>query len=142
MRCSRNPPVAPDSLRSFGEANASLCPGRVVQCCGFAGAKLVVDPAFTLLFDLVVDTGLRLFEAYRVRVDSFDLERRIIRVDGSKGARGLIRPRVVPIGAALAAKLCAWCDGRIGLIFPFWDGSKVDRPRATARLSHRFTTLF
>ena len=28
------------------------------------------DPAFALLFDLIVDTGLRLFEAYRLRVAS------------------------------------------------------------------------
>lgn len=46
------------------------------------------DAAFGLLYRLIVDTGLRLFEAYRLTVDRIDLQYNVIRVEGSKGARG------------------------------------------------------
>jgi integrase len=103
---------------------------------------LVVDPAFGLLFDLIVDTGLRLFEAYRLRVSSIDLVQNIINVEGSKGHRGEIKPRVVPIKRGLREPLRAFCAGREGLIFPFWDGTEAGRLLATNRLSKRFAALF
>lgn len=103
---------------------------------------LVPDPAFRLLFDLIVDTGLRLFEAYRLRVESIDLVRNIINVEGSKGHRGHIKPRVVPIKPVLRAPLREWCEGREGLVFPFWDGSAGERVRTSNRLSNRFAALF
>ena len=111
---------------------------RIVQT--LAGVKredreraLKVDPAFALLFDLLVDTGLRLFEAYRLRVASIDFAQGIINVDGSKGHHGVIKPRVVPLKPALREKLRAWCDGRVGLVFPFWDGSPEDKDKASGR---------
>ena len=100
------------------------------------------DPAFALLFDLIVDTGLRLFEAYRLRVASVDFAQGIINVDGSKGHHGTIKPRVVPLKPVLREKLRAWCDGRVGLVFPFWDGSPEDKDRASGRLTARFAVLF
>lgn len=103
---------------------------------------LDVDPAFTLLFDLIVDTGMRLFEAYRLRVASIDFAQGIINVDGSKGHHGAVKPRVVPLKPALREKLRAWCDGRVGLVFPFWDGSPEEKDKASGRLSARFRTLF
>lgn len=103
---------------------------------------LPTDPALVLLFGLILDTGLRLSEAYSLRVDQVDLQRRILRVEGSKGARGSGRPRVVPLKPALAADLAIWCKDRIGLVFPFWDGTAADRPRAGRRLSQRFHVLF
>lgn len=100
------------------------------------------DPAFTMLYHLIVDTGMRLSEAYRLRVQQVDLKRAIIQVEGSKGARGKIKPRVVPIKPALRQLLSAWCEGRSGLLFPFWDGTADGRKKATAALSARFRTLF
>lgn len=100
------------------------------------------DPAFALLFDLVVNTGMRLFEAYRLRVASIDFAQAVINVDGSKGHRGAIKPRVVPLVPELAERLRAWCEGRVGMVFPFWDGSPEGRARASSRLSSRFRTLF
>lgn len=100
------------------------------------------DSAFALLYRVIVDTGLRLFEAYRLRADSFDFKSNIIKVDGSKGHRGMIKPRVVPIKPALRAPLQAWCSGRVGLIFPFWDGSTEERKKTQLRLTSRFKTLF
>jgi integrase len=105
---------------------------------------LAADAAFLMLFQLILDTGLRLREAYRLRADQVDLAKGIIRVEGSKGHRGVIKPRTVPIKPALAPLLKAWCKGRIGLLFPFWSGdaSALELRRATARLSVRFGTLF
>lgn len=103
---------------------------------------LVPDPAFALLFELIVNTGLRLSEAYSLRVDQVDHARKVINVEGSKGHRGLIKPRMVPLVPELRAPLANWCAGRVGLLFPFWDGSPEDKKRATGRLSHRFATLF
>jgi integrase len=105
---------------------------------------LEVDPAFQLLYRLILETGLRLREAYRLRVDQIDLERGIINVEGSKGHRGVIKPRHVPLKPALASALSAWCKGRIGLLFPFWNGdsSQLELRRATGRLSARFRKLF
>lgn len=100
------------------------------------------DAAFGLLYALIVDTGMRLFEAYRLRVDSFDFKTNIIKVDGSKGHRGLIKPRVVPIKVGLRAPLQAWCAGRVGLVFPFWDGDIATRKKTQGRLTQRFAGLF
>lgn len=100
------------------------------------------DPAFTLLFLLIVDTGMRLREAYRLRVEKIDFGRGVINLDGSKGHHGALKPRIVPMKRDLRANLKAWCENRTGLVFPFWDGSKEDLARCTARLSRRFSTLF
>jgi integrase len=100
------------------------------------------DPAFELLFSLIVDTGLRLREAYRLRVDQLDVERGLLRIEGSKGHHGAAKPRTVPLKREIRAKLIAWCKGRKGFMFPFWDGTAEDLKKCTARLSARFTSLF
>lgn len=100
------------------------------------------DTAFCLLYRLIVDTGLRLFEAYRLTVERIDFQYNVIRVEGSKGARGARKPRVVPIKVALRQPLRSWCEGRSGLVFPYWDGTEQGRAGATNRLSQRFRGLF
>ena len=103
---------------------------------------LVPDPALKMLYLLIVDTGLRLREAYRLRVDQVDLKRRVIKVDGSKGHRGELKPRLVPLKPSLAIVLEAYLSKRVGLMFPFWDGSPENLRPATNRLSQRFSVLF
>lgn len=103
---------------------------------------LQADPAFVLLFDLIVNTGLRMSEAFKLRVDQVDHERGVLRVEGSKGERGRIKPRVVPLVLSLRPVLASWCKGRVGLVFPFWTGSEEDLRRASNRLSNRFAVLF
>lgn len=99
------------------------------------------DAEFALLFELILATGMRLSEAYRLRVDQIDLARWVIRVEGSKGHRGAAKPRVVPVVPSLRPLLTAHCKNRVGLMFGFWDGTPKDRPRCTMRLSARFSTL-
>lgn len=100
------------------------------------------DAAFIMLYAIIVDTGLRLFEAYRLRVDSIDFEHYVFRVDGSKVLDGVVKPRTVPIKMHLREPLKKWCEGRQGLLFPYWDGSKEEKPRVTSKLSRRFKNLF
>lgn len=101
------------------------------------------DPELTLLFNLLLDTGLRLREAYRLRIDQLDFANRFIRVEGSKGHRGALKPRVVPLAPMLAAELLAACAGRSGLVFGFWEGTRgAAEKKTTGGLSKRFRTLF
>jgi integrase len=103
---------------------------------------LAVDPAFTLLFELIANSGLRLSEAYGLRAEQVDVSRWVLRLLGSKGHRGAAKPRVVPLVPALREPLAARCRDRVGLAFPFWDGTLEDKVRATRRLTGRFATLF
>lgn len=103
---------------------------------------LAIAPELTMLFDLVLDTGLRLREAYTLRTDQVDLQRGVLAVEGTKGHRGVIKPRQVPLKPALATRLKDYLRGRVGRIFSFWDGTPGDLKKATARLSARFAVLF
>lgn len=103
---------------------------------------LPLDADMALMFDLILNTGLRLREAYTLRVDQVDLTRWVINVEGTKGERGRIKPRVVPLVKSLRDPLSAACADRVGRLFPFWDGTPEDKPRCTSRLSNRFKTLF
>lgn len=99
-------------------------------------------PALLMLFDLILDTGMRLREAYTLRVEQIDLERSTINVAGTKGRDGAPKPRQVPIKPALHARLAAYCAGRIGRLFPFWTGDQADLARVTSRLSRAFARAF
>ena len=72
------------------------------------------DAGFALLFELILGTGLRLSEAYSLRVDQVDLARWVLNVEGSKGHRGAARPRMVPLVRRLRVPLQAWCRDRVG----------------------------
>lgn len=100
------------------------------------------DPEAKMFLRLVLDTGLRMKEAYTLRVSQIDWARGFINVEGSKGHRGAIKPRTVPLKTGIAAELRAWCTGRVGLVFSYWDGSKGDLKRTTNQLTSRFRSLF
>lgn len=102
------------------------------------------DKDFKLLFETIVDTGLRLREVYWARVGHLDVPGRFLRVQGSKGHRGMIKPRTVPLKKELFEKLRAYCEGRKAddIMFPFWDGTEKDLKACSGRLSQRFRTLF
>jgi integrase len=95
-----------------------------------------------LLFDVLVNTGLRLREAYRLRADQVDAKAGVLRVEGSKAARSVRKPRVVPLVPHLRKRLAAHCRDRIGLLFPWWDGDPRTLDATTSRLSYLFTKAF
>jgi integrase len=94
-------------------------------------------PHFTLLFWVILLTGMRLREAYTLRWDQ--VRKGFIVVEGTKGTRGRKKPRVVPISPELQAKMPEPGQGRV---FPFWDGTPEDLRACTLRLSARFAALF
>lgn len=101
------------------------------------------EPAFGLLFELILDTGLRLSEAYRLRVDQLELDKGYIRVEGSKGARGAIKPRTVPLKKNLIPLLRDRANEvGTGLLFPWWNGEIETKKATSAYLSKRFEQLF
>lgn len=103
---------------------------------------LDVDPEFSLLFDVLLNTGVRLSEGFMLQVGSIDFRAGVIKLDGTKGHRGAVKRRVVPMTPYIRERLQEWCRGRAGRVFSFWDGTPGDRKKCSARLSHRFTTLF
>jgi len=132
------------------ERDRRLDPAEITRIrSALAGVKgkhrqrpLPTDKAFSMLFEVILATGMRLSEAYSLRSDQIDLTGWVINVAGSKGHRGAVKPRVVPMRPELRPLLKAWCRGRVGLLFPFWDGTPEDKTKCTARLSARFRTLF
>lgn len=99
------------------------------------------DPELELMFHLLVDTGLRLKEAYSIRVE--DVQSTSLRVRGSKGHRGAPKVRHVPLKAEIGDRLKIFVEGKgAGLLFSFWDGTPEGLRRATENLSSRLATLF
>ena len=111
---------------------------------------LQVDSELTLLFVLLVHTGLRLREAYRLRVEQVDLDARVIRPQASKLWHGRVAYRTVPLMPAALAALAQHLGSRGAVARPelvfaaLWDGDGSDASlkRTTARLASRFGTLF
>lgn len=100
---------------------------------------LAVDPEFQTLAAVILDTGVRLSEGFTLRVDQVDLARRLLHVDGSKGHRGKIKPRTVPLKRRLLERLVTYCEGRTGLLFPtLWDGTPETWRKTGHKLSARF----
>jgi len=87
-------------------------------------------------------------ECYTLRTDQIALNKRVIKANGTKGTRGAVKPRNVPIRKQLAEWLKEWIDqlpeGETRLFPSLWNGSSdaKDLKDATNVLSHRFTTLF
>lgn len=99
------------------------------------------DPEFRDFFRLVVGTGLRLREAYTLRVADVSLQLRTIHVKRSKTGT----QRSVPIGKALRDMLEARMAGKkpTDPIFSYWQGLESERALrlVTNRLSARFASL-
>lgn len=100
------------------------------------------DPELELMFDLIINTGLRLFEAFRLTIDRIDFAGELLHVEGSKGWRGKEKPRTVPLVPHLVDRLKQHCGDRKGLVFSFWDGEMRSRNGCSNRLSQRFATAF
>jgi integrase len=142
--------AAGGDIRRDVQRDRRLQPGELERIeAALAGVKrperergLKSDLAFTLLFRLVLHTGVRLREAYRLRCDDVDLKRRVLTVQSSKQRHGREKIRHVPIRRELHADLASWVPGRAGLLLPCWDGDADSMDAVTGRLSARFASLF
>lgn len=103
---------------------------------------LIPRPDLEMLFDVIVDTGLRLREAYTLRMSHLELDKGFTHVDGTKGRGGVIKPRIVPLKPALVKKLRAYAEDKTDVIFPYWDGTEEGKQLATRALVQDFRRLF
>lgn len=103
---------------------------------------------FLLLFRLIVHTGMRLREAYRLRVSDIRFHLRTIHVQTSKTGRSRDIPMTREVHDWLRAHpLLRDVDetkpsGSTQLVFPFWSGDDEDLAAATNRLSQAFRRVF
>ena len=108
---------------------------------------LPANPDLAMMYALVVDTGLRMRECYTLSVDQVDLKAREIDVKGTKGHRGALKPRKVPLKGSIYRPLLAWVEalppGETRLFPGLWDGSWAvkDLARTTSRVSSAFSSV-
>lgn len=101
-----------------------------------------------MIFTLILNTGIRLMEAYTLRLDQVNMEKRVINVKCSKQWYGRVKFRDVPmrreLHAALTGYLKASESANGDLLFP-WLGDEVDEKsmkKVTAKLSSQFSRVF
>lgn len=104
----------------------------------------LAEPAFKALYLTIRNTGMRLREAYTLRVGQIDWKRGEINVNGSKGHYGAAKPRTVPMLQIVEDTLREAIKGKrqSDLVFPFWDGHQEKHPKVSAYLSQAFSRLF
>lgn len=94
------------------------------------------------MFDLALETAMRLREMFTLTVDQLDLEKRTIFLDRTKNGD----KRAVPMSSVLRALAPAYLRAvkPSGLLFPFWDGdASVKSLKATSsRLSSQWGRIF
>jgi integrase len=103
--------------------------------------------ALLTLFLLIVNSGLRLREAYRLTRAQVDLEAKVIRVQSTKQWRGKVAWRDVPMRPEVHAALVAYLSTRHLLpaadLFPFQaEEPELALKTVTQRLSDRFRVAF
>ena len=74
------------------------------------------DSELSLLYAVVVDTGLRLREAYTLTKLGCNVDSGLLHVDGTKGQRGAEKPRSVPLKPVLRDRL-RLCGRRPEFVF-------------------------
>ena len=100
---------------------------------------------FLMLFRLIVGTGMRLREAYRIRVRDVRFSLATIHVPRSKTGAA----RDIPMTQQIEDQLKAYIEQRArksrdDIVFPFWEGSdsKPVLDGVSRMLSRRFSSLF
>lgn len=90
-----------------------------------------------LLFDLALETGMRLREMFTLSADQIDLSRSTIFLDKTKNGD----KRQVPL-SSVAIKLLSERKFDDGLVFPWWDGNTAMLRAVTSLLSRQFARIF
>lgn len=104
--------------------------------------------ALRLLYLLILNTGLRLREAYTPRVRQLDIQGKVLNVKCSKQWHTREKWRKVPLRYEIFRELTTWIEqqklGPDDLIFPWWGGTQTEaslKP-VTTRLSQMFARCF
>jgi integrase len=133
----------PDDARAAGEKiddaarNRRLEDGEEAAIRKALAGDIKDGPALTLLFDIALETGMRLREIYTLTWDQVDFKKRTIFLDKTKNGDG----RQVPMSSVVVARLSEQ-GKKEGFVFPWWDGEPVSLERVTSRLSRRFGAVF
>jgi integrase len=100
--------------------------------------------AFVLLVHLLLETGMRLSEAFTLTVDQVDLAKRTINLIRTKNGS----KRQVPLSSTIVALLRTWLRGRVGRLFPWYvpvpndrSADRKARKRTSTRLSQQFRSI-
>ena len=101
--------------------------------------KTLIEKEEGLLFDMALETAMRLGEMFTLKCADIDLRQRTIFVHQSKnGTR-----RQVPISSVLLAKLQAWDLSQTYVFSAWWSGGDhKEKERVGHMLSHRFAKRF
>lgn len=101
---------------------------------------LVESESLVLLFNMALETCMRMREMFTLTTDQIDRPRRTIFLTKTKNGNR----RQVPITSVLDAELACYTGARDGRLFPWWDGTrdKASMERVTARLSRQFARIF
>lgn len=93
-----------------------------------------------MIFEMAIESAMRMREMFTLEVVQIDLERRTIFLDRTKNGD----KRQVPTSSVLTRLLSDYISGKDGLLFPeFWSGDASDAGlrAATNRLSRRWATV-
>lgn len=96
--------------------------------------------SFLLMWRLIVNTGLRLREAYRLRVRDIRFDLRTVHVADSKTGRPRDIPMTRQVHNYLSGGPLPTDPGT--LVFPYWTGDDRDLRKTTNRLSSQFARVF
>lgn len=97
--------------------------------------------ALQVLFDLALESAMRLSEMYTLDASQVDFAKRTIFLDRTKNGS----KRQVPMTSVAERVLREYLAGReIGLVFPWWRGGRedVEMRRCTSLLSRQFGRVF
>lgn len=106
--------------------------------------------ALAALFDLALESGMRLSECYTLGWDQVDIAGRTIQLSKTKnGSRRQVPMTTVAVRVMSDYRNCGdnsrSCGNDLpGLVFPWWDGqqTQLSRQRTTSRLSRQFGRIF
>jgi integrase len=98
--------------------------------------------ALVLLYDMALESAMRMREMYTLSVRQIDLPRRTVFLDKTKNGDR----RQVPISTVLLALLKPYLKGRVpdDQVFPWWNGDldKKALERTTSLLSRQYSRIF
>lgn len=122
------------------EAIRTVLSGKTEKRQAPPGAARRVELSF--MFDLALETAMRLREIFTLTVDQLDLEKRTIFLDRTKNGD----KRAVPMSSVVRSLAPAYLHAvkPEGLLFPFWDGDAALKSlKATSsRLSSQWGRIF
>ncbi len=103
--------------------------------------ELVEVGALNLLFDLALESAMRMSEMYTLSIEQLDFGKRTIFLDRTKNGS----KRQVPMTTVIERLLKAYIGGRkTGQLFPWWSGERTpeEMRRCTSQLSRQFGRVF